>query len=201
MPPELGPRLLARPLVEFLRAHPELELECEVRLATLAATEDFDVAIGLSRGPWSDTSVVSQRLASLESVVVASPELVRQSGRIRSVRDLRRVPCISTASALAGAPWQFYVDGGRTRSAPIRAHYRVDSAEMALTAACAGLGFALLPLVSCAPSLREKSLVRVTLDRMPAPLDVFAALPSRDFVPLRVRRLLEHLRASLSKLR
>jgi DNA-binding transcriptional LysR family regulator len=75
-----------------------------------------------------------------------------------------------------------------------------DSAEMALAAARAGLGFALLPALLCEGAIREKALNRVKLDREPAPLDVFVAFPSREFIPVRVRRLVEHLESHLARL-
>lgn len=194
IPSEFGPRVLGPAIAEFCAAHPDLELECHTRLQPANLTgEDIDLAITFQRGRPEDGDFVMKRLVSLRSRVVAAPALLTRCGRPSSVRELKGLPCITTALALEGHPWTF-VDGmGRSVRVPVSARCRVDSGELARVAALRGIGFAILAAKSCEEDLAAGTLIEVPLDLEPAPLEVVAAYPSRRYLLPKVRAVLDFL--------
>lgn len=58
-------------------------------------------------------------------------------------------------NALKGMPWQFIRPDGTFVTVPVNTRYRVNSGEMALKAALAGVGFAMLSELGCRPFLAD----------------------------------------------
>jgi DNA-binding transcriptional LysR family regulator len=192
LPTELGPQLLGPVLAEFVGLHPGIQLECEtVPAGVETLQEDVDIAIVVSRGPTEDSTLVMRSLASLRSVVVAAPKLIEQTGLPQRTADLKRLPCITTVSALKGRPWQFVDDQGEIRHVPVTSRYRVNSGKLAQVGALQGLGFAILAEFACRTDLERGRLLRVPLEWQPAPLKLWAAYRSRHYVSARVRALLD----------
>jgi DNA-binding transcriptional LysR family regulator len=178
-------------IAQFCKEHPRVE--CRVHIdASDPLHDDLDLAITFRRGPAKASSMISKRLASLRSCVVAAPTLIASCGMPTRVSELTALPCISTLTSLDGAPWRFLDAAGRLHQLTIPARYRVDSADMARAACLRGVGFAVLADVSCRAPVRDGQLVRVPLDLTPAPLEVIAVYPHRHRIP-KVRALLARL--------
>ncbi|HEY4058990.1 MAG TPA: LysR family transcriptional regulator [Kofleriaceae bacterium] len=195
VPGELGRRLLGPILARFSAAHPNVH--CRVILdAADPIGDDLDLAITFQRGPARSSSLITKRLLSLPSSVVAAPALLAKTPRPTMTAELATLPCISTVTALDGSPWRF-VDLDRTVQVSVSPRYRVDSADMALAAAVEGVGFALLPDVTTRDAIACGSLVRIVLDLTPAPLDVVAIYPSRYYQIPKAKALLAAIRAGV----
>jgi DNA-binding transcriptional LysR family regulator len=106
--------------------------------------EDVDIAVIITRGKMEDASVIARPLFSFPCCVVASPQLIARTGMPTNSEQLTALPCITTVSALAGQAWQFAAADGSFKKVNVNGHYRVNSGEMALHAALAGVGFAIL---------------------------------------------------------
>ncbi|MFX7144831.1 LysR substrate-binding domain-containing protein, partial [Acinetobacter baumannii] len=76
--------------------------------------------------------------------IVAAPSLIQRYGTPTRIEQFEELPCITTVSALKGAPWQFVNKKGEFEAIKVKGHYRVNSGEMAGQAAVAGIGFAIL---------------------------------------------------------
>lgn len=192
MPTELGPYLFGPVLAEFVSLHPGVELHCETELAgTQTLQDDIDVSIVVSRGPLQDSTLVSRPIVSLPSVVLAAPTLIERTGLPQRTAELKKLPCITTFSALKGRPWQFVDGQGEIRHVPVASRYRVNSGTMAYIGAVQGLGFAILAEMSCRTELQEGQLQRVPLEWEPAPLTLWAVHRSRHYVSAKIKVLLE----------
>ncbi|MBH1432120.1 LysR family transcriptional regulator [Stenotrophomonas maltophilia] len=196
--PNEAPRLLAPILAEFCSLHPRIELECDTRQSgPEALRDDMDLALFFHRGPQDDSAFITRELATLPSIVVAAPALLARVGMPRQVRELKSLPCITTASALKGQPWQFVDAAGNIVKVPVRSRYRVNSGELAVAGARQGLGFAIVAAYPCREDLAAGRLQRVQLDLSPAPLQLLGAYSHRHSVTARVRSLLEFIQARL----
>ncbi|PSM15641.1 LysR family transcriptional regulator [Stenotrophomonas maltophilia] len=196
--PTEAPRLLAPILAEFCSLHPGIELECDTRLTGLEVLrEDIDLSLFFHRGPQDDSAFITRVLATLPSIVVAAPALLARTGVPRRVHELKSLPCITTASALKGQPWQFVDTTGNIVKVPVRSRYRVNSGELAVAGARQGLGFAIVAAYPCQDDLAEGRLQEVQLDLLPAPLQLLGAYSHRHSVTARVRALLEFIQARL----
>lgn len=113
----------------------------------------------ISRGMLDDSDYVAQPLASFPCIVVAAPALLAQWPPSSAIEQFTQLPCISTVDALKGMPWQFVCPDGTFVTVPVNTRYRVNSGEMALKAALAGVGFAMLSELGCRPFLADGRLV------------------------------------------
>lgn len=196
--PNEAPRLLAPILAEFCSLHPGIELECDTRLTGLEVLrEDVDLSIVFHRGRQDDSAFITRELATLPSIVVATPALLAKTGIPREVRELKSLPCITTVSALKGQPWQFLDTAGEIVKVPVRSRYRVNSGELAMAGARQGIGFAILAASPCKEDLAAGRLQEVPLDLCPAPLQLLGAYSHRHSVTARVRALLEFIQVRL----
>ncbi len=64
-------------------------------------------------------------------------------------------------------PWQFTLPSAEFSTVQVNEHYRVNSGELALKAALAGVGFAILAKVSCQEFIDDGSLVEIELNYPP----------------------------------
>lgn len=199
MPGE-APRLLAPILAEFCSLHPGIDLECDTRITGLEVLrEDIDLSIIFHRGHQEDSALITRTLATLPSIVVASPSLLAKTGVPRHVRELKSLPCITTLSALKGQPWQFQDVSGQIIKVPVRSRYRVNSGELAVAGARQGIGFAIVAAYPCQEDLDMGRLLEVPLDLCPAPLQLLGAYSHRHSVTARVRALLDLIQKRLAE--
>ncbi len=194
LPSEGGPALLGGVLAAFARAHPRLQLSIQTSAAGVEVLqENVDLALLFHRGALADSSIVVRPLATFPSVVVAAPELIARVGQPKTLAQLKRLPCITTLSALEGLPWQFAHADGRIETVNVHSHYRVNSGLMATEAALAGVGFAILAQSACAEAVAAGRLQILTLPQAPLALTLLAAYPTRDYRAPAVGQLLDVL--------
>lgn len=192
-PINLANDFLPNAWVRFLERYPEVRLDLRLsnRFQDHHLATPFDLA--LRAGPQPDSSLISQKIASVPSVLVATEEYLNRNGWPEHPEDLH------AHRLLVAAPidrWEF-----RPRSAsngpPVTIHargpLRVDEIQLATRTAEAGLGILMLPLPLVRDTLSQGRLVRVLPEWLPQNRDIYLVRPSRDFVPARVRALMEIL--------
>lgn len=199
LPNEIGPSLFAPLMAQFALRYPKITVSCTTNLAgTEVLKEDVDIAVIITRGKMEDISVIARPLFSFPCCVVASPQLIARTGMPTDSEQLTSLPCITTVSALAGQAWQFVAADGSFKKVNVSGHYRVNSGEMALHAALAGVGFAILGEQPCRPFINRGELQEVTLELPPAPLQLSALYRERHFMPARMRAWLEFIQRQMA---
>ncbi|WP_232848593.1 LysR family transcriptional regulator [Bowmanella yangjiangensis] len=185
--------LLAKWLAEFCVRHPRLSLSCDTNLAPTQGLEDgVDLLLQYGRGPLLDSAWVAKELARWPSRVVGAPQLITRYSDQLSLGRFKQLPCITSLSALNGTPWIFK-DGRATFTLPVYSAYRVNSAHLAKEAALAGLGFAILPAVSCLNECQQGLLQEVVLEKDPEDLVLYAVFNGRHKTARKVTALLDFL--------
>jgi len=151
-PPDVGNVLIAPLLRELFTRHPALRVEIASGEAVIDLTRrEADLALRTVRPAQGD--LVVTRLTSVRWVLVASPELVRELGTLRSWADAPWIGWGSRFSLIAAAKWP------ETHAKGLDPVLRSDSLMVQIAAACVGVGVALLP----EPSARHNGLVPVKL--------------------------------------
>ncbi|HHQ4734256.1 MULTISPECIES: LysR family transcriptional regulator [Aeromonas] len=198
IPNEAGPKLLGTAIADFACQHPEITISCITNLSGLESLrEDLDMAIIIHRGKMDDCDYIASHLATIPCTVVGSPSLIQKWGLPNHTSQLKTLPCITTVSALKGMPWQFTRTNSEFSTIQVNEHYRVNSGELALKAAIAGVGFAILAKVSCQEFIDDGSLVEIELDLPAAPLQLFAVYANRQYLPAKTRVFLEFIRQNI----
>jgi len=190
LPLSFGVRHVAPVLAELARRHPGLEMDVSYddRPVDLVA-ERFDVAVRI--GTLRDSTLVARRLASVRSVLVASPGYLSEHGRPETPDDVARHECLAYTGGVE-TEWKFRA-GKRLISIRPQGRLRADSGDAILQWARAGLGMAMLPSFLLADAI-ESGDVEPLLTDYPAPeFGIYAVRPPGADVPRKVRVLIDAL--------
>ena len=194
-------RLHVLPVVtDFLRVNAEVDVRLALgdRVAHLM-DEHVDVAVRIGALPDSRLNAIG--LGSLRAIVCASPAYLKAHGTPRTPADLQQHRCI-TFEATFPSPWRF-ADGAVF--APARPRLVVNTAEVAVDAAIAGLGVTRVLSYQADAALRGKQLRRLLARFEPAPVPVHLVFDGQQRVTSKLRAFLDHaaprLRERLAALR
>lgn len=201
IPNEIGPALLGSVIADFACQYPDLELSCITNLSGFdSLRDDLDLAVIISRGQMDDSDYIARHLMTIPCTVVAAPSIIERCGTPSRIQQFEELPCITTVSALKGAPWQFVNIKGGFETIKVKGHYRVNSGEMAGRAAVAGVGFAILSKQACQPYINDGRLIEVEFEQSAAPLQLFALYSDRRYLPAKTRALIDYMHQRLSDL-
>lgn len=199
IPNEIGPALLGSVIAEFACQYPDLEISCVTNLSGFESLrDDLDLAIIISRGQMDNSDYIARHLVTITCTIVAAPSLIQRYGTPTRIEQFEELPCITTVSALKGAPWQFVNKKGEFETIKVKGHYRVNSGEMAGQAAVAGIGFAILSKQTCQPYISDGRLVEIEFEQKAAPLQLFALYSNRRYLPAKTRALIDFIHQKLS---
>ncbi|MEW7122132.1 LysR family transcriptional regulator [Acinetobacter nosocomialis] len=199
IPNEIGPILLGSVIAEFACQYPDLEISCVTNLSGFESLrDDLDLAIIISRGQMDNSDYIARHLVTIPCTIVAAPSLIQRYGTPTRIEQFEDLPCITTVSALKGAPWQFVNKKGEFETIKVKGHYRVNSGEMAGQAAVAGIGFAILSKQTCQPYISDGRLVEIEFEQKAAPLQLFALYSNRRYLPTKTRALIDFIHQKLS---
>ncbi len=192
-PAGFGRRHVAPLVPAFLARHPEVSLSLNLsdRVVDIV-NEGFDCAVRV--GDLSDSSLISTRLADNRRLCVAAPSYLRRAGTPRHPSELMRHECLTLSSdASQTRGWAFRVDG---QVQHLRPSGRLDCSDgQVLHDWCRqGLGLAWRSTWEVAAALRAGELVSVLDDFAAPPNGIFAVLPQRKHLPLRVRLWIDFLK-------
>ncbi|EKK3974859.1 LysR family transcriptional regulator [Cronobacter sakazakii] len=199
IPSESGPVLLGSAIADFACQNPDLEISCITNLSGFESLrDDLDVAIIITRGQLDDSDYIARHLMTIPCTIVAAPAIIARYGTPSDIRQFEALPCITTVTALKGAPWQFVNRKGEFETIKVKGHYRVNSGEMAGRAAVAGVGFAILSKQACKPYINDGRLIQVEFEQAAAPLQLFAVYSNRRFLPTKTRAFIDFVHQRLS---
>ena len=186
-------------VLDFLRQHPDIELEMLLEDRFIDPVEErIDVALRLG-GPLPQ-NLVARPAGNWPRWLVAAPGYIARRGRPRQPKDLLAHDYIRYASGADEGLVLRDERDGRSIDLPLRSRYRVNSAVAMLDCVRQGVGIALQPAWAVADLVASRELVRV-LPRHTGPVQQAHLLyaPRRQ-QPLRVRLLIEFLAAQLALL-
>ena len=194
-PAGFGRRHVAPLVPKFLALHPDVSLSLNLsdRVVDIV-NEGFDSAVRV--GDLPDSSLVSVRLADNRRLCVAAPSYLARAGTPRHPSELMRHECLllsSDASQTRG--WAFRVDGEVTH---LRPGGRLDCSDgQVLHAWCLqGLGLAWRSTWEVEEQIAAGQLQEVLADFAAPPNGIYAVVPQRRHLPLRVRLWIDFLKHS-----
>ena len=169
--PLRGPLRVAAPLtftrlylsdlfVQFAVDHPGvlLTLDCDDRRVDIRGG-GYDLAIRI--GQLSDSALIARKICAATMVLVASPDYVARTGAPQTIADLSAHKVLAYGNAAMPHQWRFDSDPGLARSITVEPRLTVNSTDVMLDAAKAGLGVSRLPLFCVAEALARGELVRL----------------------------------------
>lgn len=106
IPRAIGEGDLARAIMQFVAAHPDIRIELSLddRFVDLVE-ERFDVAVRTAA--LADSTLIARKLAGFRVSVYATPALLASHGRPKHPSDLANLPCIVDTNIRSRANWPF----------------------------------------------------------------------------------------------
>ena len=188
---------LAPLLVGFRRRYPKLTVGLSAPGPVESLDESFDVSLITARGDSIDGGeFVARRLARSHLILCASPSYLARHGRPAVPEELRdhdvmvsplteTMTLLPDRSAPEGTkPFQFV---------PLNAPLSTAQMDITMSATTAGLCIAGMPSYAAAQAIAERRLERVLPGWHLFQISVFAAMPSRKYLPAKTRAFLDFL--------
>lgn len=194
--PVLFGQLHVAPVVtRFLALHRRMQVELVLldRVVNLVE-EGIDLAVRIA--PMADSSMVAIPVGQIRRVVVASPALLKATGKPKHPRDLRNLPCVLFPPLMPGTTWPF-VEAGRPLSIQVGGQFACNQAAACVDACVAGLGFGSFISYQVRRPLEEKQLREVLTEFEPAPMPVSLVYPHARLLSSRVRAFVDFATSEL----
>jgi DNA-binding transcriptional LysR family regulator len=176
---------------QFADLYPRVSLDVTLgdRVVDLIE-EGYDLAIRIS--PMTNPMLVSRKLASTRVVLCASPEYLAKHGTPTHPRELAAHRAIAYTYMTGGDEWGFTGPEG-TVSVHINAAIHTNNGDTCRLAALEHHGIILQPTFLIGTDLERGTLVELMPQYRSVELDINAVYPTRKFLPLKVRRLIDFL--------
>jgi DNA-binding transcriptional LysR family regulator len=194
-PPVLATHVLAPLIAGFRQLHPRIQLNIEVAAFQDPPIQDFDITL-LPTDNQFDGDVIARKVSETEAILVASPAYLKRRGAPVHPEDLAGHDLLRLkAPDLRPRVWRL-LDSDHD-DAPLDVAVEpgvwVNHSDTLLRATLDGAGITSVALDLAAPYLMRGELLRVLRPWIAGRLTLYAALPSRQFLPERTRVFLDYL--------
>ena len=193
MPTGLARNHVIPQLGQFLKQHPQLEIELSTtdRQVDLVH-EGFDCVVRV--GALRDSGLVARRLGTMRLVNVASPAYLAEHGTPATLDDLSQHQLVHYSTTLGGKPlgWEYH-DGERYRFRPMRGAVTVNNADAYQHACLAGLGLIQVPAAGVRQAIAQGLLVEVLPQFVGEPMPVSLLYAHRRSLSKRLQALMNWL--------
>lgn len=191
-PVTYGENIIAPLLNDFLSRYEKLRLQLELgNQQEDVIGRGFDLAIRL--GKLDDSSLSAKRLADRRQFVCASPAYLQQYGTPHTLDELKKHNCL-----LGTLPYWRFSENKKSTLLRVQGTLQINSGTALLDAALKGLGIVQLPDYYVQEAIAKQQLVSLLIPYQNQDEAVWAVFPKREFMPLKVRVLLDFLTEQLA---
>jgi DNA-binding transcriptional LysR family regulator len=200
LPMSFGYRHLSPVVTDFLRAHPQVDIELDLNDRRVdLISEGFDIAVRIGSLP--DSSIISRTLAPCRHVVCASPAYLATHGKPQTPAELASEDhlCLAYNNRPRAEQWRFLIDGIWT-AVPVKARYiHSNNGDILCEAAIAGLGIVVLPTFIVNDAVATGALEVLLAGYEVASPSILAVWPPSRHVSGKVRAFVDLLAKRFAK--
>jgi DNA-binding transcriptional LysR family regulator len=179
----------------FMEQNPKVSLDITLADRVVDLIEEgYDLAVRISS--MTSSTLISRKLAATRLFLCASPAYLKRHGIPLHPGDLLAHRVISYSYLTTRDEWQFTGPQG-TESVRVRACMHTNNGDTCRLAALDAQGIVLQPDFLVSEDLRRGTLVEVMPGYRATELGIYAVYPSRKYLPLKIRRLVDFLAAAL----
>ncbi|MFT6590461.1 MAG: DNA-binding transcriptional LysR family regulator [Rhodoferax sp.] len=193
--PVMAVHILAPLVAEFRRLYPKVVLDITVDSQLVPPIEDFDLTI-LGAGPGYDANVVARPVIVSEGLLCASPQYLLSAGTPLQPKDLEKHALLRLSQA-GIRPRELVLinpeESDREVEIDVKPVLMANHSDTLLRATLDGTGISAQPLDLITTYLRDGQLKRLLSPWITGRFTLYAALPSRKYVPARARVFMEFL--------
>ncbi len=194
-PPVLASYVLAPMLAEFRRRYPKIELDVEVETTNEPPLEEFDITL-MGTDESFNGAVVARKVIEAEVILAASPDYLQSRGTPQTPADLSGHECLRLRQS-NGRPraWRMWrvTEPDNVVEVAVTPVIAANHTDTLLRATLNGAGITSVSMDIVAPYLARGELVRVLNPWITGRVAMYAALPSRKFIPQRTHVFLDFL--------
>ena len=197
-PMAFGEKFLVGPIAEYASLYPDVIVDVEFDDRRVHLVEEgYDLIIRI--GALEDTGLIAKKLCDFATIICASPGFLAHHGHPGTPSDLTRLPAVVYSNSASGNSMNYRNVNGDVGVVNLSPAIYANSIGMLLEATKQGLGFCRLPEILCAEALSDGTLIEILseYDLIPERA-IFAMYPEKRYLPLKVRKFIDHLSARLS---
>ena len=194
-PPVLATYVIAPLLAGFRLLYPKITIDLEAETLREPPVEDFDITL-LGTDASFDANVVARKVMDSKAILVASPAYIERRGEPRTPQDLTAHDCLRLKTPHGRtSSWRMWPesDEALVETVEVAPVLQANHTDTLMCATLDGAGITSVSVDMAAPHLVEGDLVRVLSPWITGRLSMYAALPSRKFIPQRTRVFLDYL--------
>ena len=188
-------QILAPMLADFAARYPGVVLDIHVDSLLLPPVEDYDLTL-LSASEGFDANIVARPIASSDGILCASPAYLKRHGMPQQPEDLAHHRCLRLKQpANRHRSWHLInpADNKREADIVIEPAMLANHSETLIRASVEGAGISSQSIDIIARHLSGGTLQRVLSPWITGRNTLYAALPSRKFIPRRTSIFLEFM--------
>lgn len=195
---DFGRRVLAPLVLNFLQAHPKVQIELlfDDHIVDLVE-QGIDVAIRMGR--LADSNLGARHLGINPWSVVASPDYLARRGTPTSPMEMESHDALIISTKQSDLRWHFISASGEEVSVPIKGPMRSNNKSALMAAACQGLGIAVLPRYIVYKTMQSGALVSLVPEWTLPTQQINAVYPSPRMIPAKVNGFVAWLKEQLSE--
>jgi DNA-binding transcriptional LysR family regulator len=194
-PPIFGVHILGPLVAEFGRRYPKVILDIHVESTQVPPIEDYDLTL-LGASDTYDANIIARPIASSDGVLCASPGYLEKNGTPQHPGDLAQHRCLRMKlSANRHRSWRLInpEDNRRELEVAIEPAMLVNHTDTLIRACVDGAGISSQSIDLVANHLHSGELQRVLSPWITGTNTLYAALPSRKFIPKRTSIFLDFM--------
>lgn len=194
--PELGVNHLLPALTDWLEEHQDLHVHFEADNHYVDLIESrIDIALRMS-AKMNDSSVVTQPLAKVEQILVASPDYLQRIGELTSPEDLASHQLISISLLDDPLKLKFvHQPSGKKARVKLASRMHTNNVFIMKSLALEGHGLIRVMSLDVSKELANGSLVEVLPEWHLPEFQLYAAMLRREKQPIKITKCLEVLQA------
>ena len=195
-PMSFGEKFLAEPIAEFGKIYPDVTLEVEFDDKKVHLIEEgYDLIIRI--GALESSTLIAKKLCNFSATICASPEFIDFYGMPATPEELQKLPAVIYTNS--GTAIEYENPEGTRGSINSRPAIYANSLEMLTEATLKGIGYVRLPDFFNSKYLNNGSLVSLLPNFKLLPeRGIYAIYPDRRYLPLKVRKFIDHLATSMN---
>lgn len=193
IPDQLGPTIIRDLLHPFVKEYPDIGIEA-VRPPALnqLAENGIDVAFHFGHLPDSDLHAIN--LGSANYYLYASQNYLKLFGEPKHPDELSSHICIELLENKQSSAWVFK-KGNESYSHELQTRYSVESELLCRQLAISGIGISQLSNVITYLDVKSKRLFPILRDWHLHELPIYVIYPSRKYLPVRTRAILDYIKS------
>lgn len=192
-PMSFGTMHLATAVSAFMCEYRDVSVELDLSDSLVdLIDEGYDLAIRITR--LADSSMIARRLAPSRSLLLASPDYLKEFGAPGHPADLADHRCLIYTNNPDAVVWRFERNGENVQ-VPVSGPLRANNGEVLRDAAIDGVGLIVDPTFITHQAIRDGTLVPVLPEWTTRGRDIHAVYPHREHLSPKVRAFIDYLAA------